>query len=60
MKWIGKRTLKGGRLEVGRYWFAWRGWSRPTRYSIGSTRVLTVGPIAVFVHAADREIGEQR
>lgn len=49
VRWVGKRTLGGGRLEVGRVWLAWRGWHRPTSYRIGSTRVFTVGPVAVFV-----------
>ncbi len=49
MKWVGERTLRGGRLEVGRVWLAWRGWRRRTSYRIGTTRVFSVGPIAVFV-----------
>jgi len=49
VRWIGKRTLSGGRLEVGRVWLAWRGWRRPVSYRIGSTRVFSVGPVAVFV-----------
>ena len=49
MRWVGKRTLTGGRLEVGRLWFAWRGWQRPTSYRIGDTRVVAVGPVAVFI-----------
>lgn len=56
MRWVGKRTLNGGRLEVGRYWFAWRGWRRPTSYRIGSTRVFSVGPVAIFVQAPNQEI----
>ena len=53
MRWVGKRTLTGGRLEVGRFWFAWRGWKRPTRYKIGSTTVFSVGPVAVFARKDD-------
>lgn len=49
MRWVGKRTLKGGRLEVGRVWLAWRGWQRPTSFHIGRTHVFSVGPVAVFV-----------
>lgn len=49
MRWIGKPTLKGGRLEIGRVWFAWRGWLPPIRDWIGTTHVFTIGPIAVFV-----------
>lgn len=54
MRWVGKRTLTGGRLEIGRVWLAWRGWKRPVTYRIGSTRVLTVGPVAVFVQPRGR------
>jgi hypothetical protein len=54
MRWVGRRTLTGGRLEIGRVWLTWRGWRRPVRYSIGSTRVVTVGPLAVFIHANPR------
>ncbi|MGN6693873.1 MAG: hypothetical protein ACTHN0_06815 [Aquihabitans sp.] len=53
-RWVGKRTLTGGRLEIGRVWLTWRGWSRPVSYWIGTTRVRTVGPLAVFVHEARR------
>lgn len=49
MKWVGRRALAGGRLEVGRFWFAWRGWKAPTKFRIGSTLVFSVGPVAVFV-----------
>ena len=49
MKWVGKRTLKGGRLEIGRFWFVWRGWQRPIKYRIGDTTVVAIGPLAVFI-----------
>lgn len=55
MRWVGRRTLRGGRLEIGRVWLTWGGWKArlPWRvqFRIGSTRVYSVGPIAVFVHA---------
>jgi hypothetical protein len=50
VRWIGKHTLTGGRLEIGRYWITWRGWRRPAKFRIGSTRVVCVGPLAVFIH----------
>lgn len=51
VQWVGKRTLTGGRLEVGRVWLAWAGrsgWSTRS-FNIGRTRVFYVGPLAVFV-----------
>lgn len=55
--WHGPRHYRKGRLEIGRVWLAWRGWSAPTAFNIGRTRVFSVGPIAVFVdpHARTTE-----
>lgn len=50
IRWVGKRTLTGGRLEVGRVWLAWRGWKPPVKFRIGSTVIFSVGPIAVFIN----------
>lgn len=50
IRWVGRRTLTGGRLEIGRVWLTWRGWSTSrASFRIGSTRVFSVGPVAVFV-----------
>lgn len=57
-RWVGKRTVRGGRLEVGRFWFAWRGWQWPVRFRIGETRIFSVGPVAVFVHRPDSGGGD--
>jgi hypothetical protein len=58
MRWVGKRTLKGGRLEIGRVWLTWGGWrvAWPLRvqFRIGRARVFFVGPIAVFVQGDAR------
>ena len=48
MRWVGKKTYKGGRLEIGHFWLTWSGWRYHQPYNIGSTRVYSVGPLSVF------------
>lgn len=55
MRWVGKRTLSGGRLEIGRIWLTWRGWRLSTKtYRIGCVRVVSAGPLAIFIHASSK------
>lgn len=61
MRWVGKKTLTGGRLEIGRVLIAWRGWAPSFQrlygkrsLGIGPTRLYGVGPFAVFVTRSDR------
>lgn len=51
MRWHGPKHYRKGRLEVGRFWIAYGGWKPRRAYMIGNTRVLQIGPLAVFVHA---------
>lgn len=49
VRWVGKKTLSGGRLEVGRFWFTYCGFGRPKAYNIGKTRVYKIPPVTVFI-----------
>ncbi|QDH93151.1 hypothetical protein QDA02_gp14 [Microbacterium phage Margaery] len=53
MRWVGPKHYRKGRLEIGRLWIAWAGWRRRPTFNVGSTRIVPVGPLAVFVHRKD-------
>ncbi|WP_454112810.1 hypothetical protein [Microbacterium maritypicum] len=65
MRWIGKRTLKGGYLDTARLRIAYRGFTirpfiRSRPIAIGNARNYCLGPISIIVKSPAERHTSQR